>query len=158
MPERAEADRPRTYYLNLPKRFLAGVVVDQSPLKQVYDPKHPMADAQGYISMPNVDPIAETVNMICLLYTSVAQGGALYRLAGVDPVGRGHADHRVGIGDDARGQGHQVAVARRQIGGRQGLARRDHARCHIVVAVSLIHISGRRNQSAGRAGQCRRAA
>ena len=28
MPERAEADRPRTYYLNAPKRFLAGVVVD----------------------------------------------------------------------------------------------------------------------------------
>ena len=43
---------------------VAGVVVDQSPLKQVYDPKHPMADAQGYISMPNVDPIAETVHMI----------------------------------------------------------------------------------------------
>ena len=42
---------------------VAGVVVDQSPLKQVYDPKHPMADAQGYISMPNVDPIAETVKM-----------------------------------------------------------------------------------------------
>lgn len=33
-------------------------------LKQVYDPKHPLADAQGYVSMPNVDPVAETVNMI----------------------------------------------------------------------------------------------
>lgn len=43
---------------------VAGVVVDQSPLKQVYDPKHPLADAQGYVSMPNVDPVAETVNMI----------------------------------------------------------------------------------------------
>lgn len=28
MPERAESDRPRMYYLNLPKRFLAGIVVD----------------------------------------------------------------------------------------------------------------------------------
>ena len=28
VPERAEADRPRVYYLNAPKRFLAGVVVD----------------------------------------------------------------------------------------------------------------------------------
>lgn len=27
-PERAEADRPRVYYLNLPKRFLAGIVID----------------------------------------------------------------------------------------------------------------------------------
>lgn len=43
---------------------VAGVVQDQSPLKMVYDPKHPLADAQGYVSMPNVDPVAETVNMI----------------------------------------------------------------------------------------------
>ena len=28
MPKRAETDKPRMYYLNLPKRFLAGVVVD----------------------------------------------------------------------------------------------------------------------------------
>ena len=43
---------------------VAGVIQDPSPLKQVYDPKHPLADAQGYISMPNVAPVAETVNMI----------------------------------------------------------------------------------------------
>jgi len=43
---------------------VAGVVQDQSPLKQVYDPTHPMANEQGYIFMPNVDPVAETVNMI----------------------------------------------------------------------------------------------
>ena len=43
---------------------VAGVIQDPSPLKQIYDPKHPLADAQGYISMPNVDPVAETVNMI----------------------------------------------------------------------------------------------
>ena len=43
---------------------VAGVVQDPSPLKMVYDPKHPMANPQGYVSMPNVDPVAETVNMI----------------------------------------------------------------------------------------------
>lgn len=43
---------------------VAGVVQDQSPLKQVYDPSHPLADDQGYIYMPNVDSVAETVNMI----------------------------------------------------------------------------------------------
>ncbi|AEE66741.1 flagellar basal-body rod protein FlgC [Bordetella pertussis] len=43
---------------------VAGVVEDQSPFKKIYDPKHPMADAQGYVNMPNVDPVAETVNMI----------------------------------------------------------------------------------------------
>jgi flagellar basal-body rod protein FlgC len=43
---------------------VTGVVEDQSPLRRVYDPHHPMADATGYVSMPNVDAVAETVNMI----------------------------------------------------------------------------------------------
>ena len=43
---------------------VAGVVQDQSPMKLVYDPGNPLANAQGYITMPNVDPVAETVNMI----------------------------------------------------------------------------------------------
>src|SRR3546814_5097976 len=43
---------------------VAGVVQDPSPPKRIYDPAHPMADAQGYVTMPNVDPVAETVNMI----------------------------------------------------------------------------------------------
>ena len=40
------------------------VVEDPSPLKQVYDPKHPMADDKGYVSMPNVNPVDEMVNML----------------------------------------------------------------------------------------------
>jgi flagellar basal-body rod protein FlgC len=40
------------------------VVEDASPLKQVYDPKHPMADANGYVSMPNVNVVDEMVNML----------------------------------------------------------------------------------------------
>jgi flagellar basal-body rod protein FlgC len=40
------------------------VVNDPSPLKQVYDPKHPMADEKGYVSMPNVNPVDEMVNML----------------------------------------------------------------------------------------------
>jgi flagellar basal-body rod protein FlgC len=40
------------------------VVEDASPLKQVYDPKHPMADASGYVSMPNVNVVDEMVNML----------------------------------------------------------------------------------------------
>jgi flagellar basal-body rod protein FlgC len=43
---------------------VTGVVEDQSPLRRVYDPSHPMADSTGYVSMPNVDAVAETVNMI----------------------------------------------------------------------------------------------
>jgi len=40
------------------------VVEDPSPLKQVYDPKHPMADENGYVGMPNVNVVDEMVNML----------------------------------------------------------------------------------------------
>ncbi|HBF50859.1 MAG TPA: flagellar basal body rod protein FlgC [Massilia sp.] len=40
------------------------VVEDPSPLKQVYDPKNPLADEKGYVSMPNVNPVDEMVNML----------------------------------------------------------------------------------------------
>ena len=40
------------------------IIEDDSPLRKVYDPKHPLADEQGYISMPNVNPVDEMVNMI----------------------------------------------------------------------------------------------
>jgi flagellar basal-body rod protein FlgC len=40
------------------------VVEDASPLKQVYDPKHPMADEKGYVAMPNVNVVDEMVNML----------------------------------------------------------------------------------------------
>ena len=43
---------------------VGGVVEDQSPLKRVYDPGHPDADAQGYVSMPNVDTVSEMVDLI----------------------------------------------------------------------------------------------
>ena len=42
----------------------AGIVEDQSPLKQVYDPGHPDANAQGYVQMPNVNPVTEMVDLI----------------------------------------------------------------------------------------------
>jgi flagellar basal-body rod protein FlgC len=40
------------------------VVEDQSPLKQMYDPKNPQADENGYVTMPNVNVVEEMVNMI----------------------------------------------------------------------------------------------
>jgi flagellar basal-body rod protein FlgC len=43
---------------------VAAVVEDPSPLKQMYDPKHPLADAQGYVTMPNVNVVEEMVNMM----------------------------------------------------------------------------------------------
>jgi flagellar basal-body rod protein FlgC len=44
---------------------VAGVVEDTvTPLKRVYDPSHPDADARGYVSMPNVDTVTEMVDLI----------------------------------------------------------------------------------------------
>jgi len=40
------------------------VIEDPSPLKQVYDPKHPLADDKGYVTMPNVNVVDEMVNML----------------------------------------------------------------------------------------------
>ena len=40
------------------------VINDPSPMRRVYDPKHPLADADGYLTMPNVNVVEEMVNMI----------------------------------------------------------------------------------------------
>ena len=43
---------------------VADVIDDPSPMKQVYEPKHPLANAEGYVTMPNVNVVDEMVNMI----------------------------------------------------------------------------------------------
>jgi flagellar basal-body rod protein FlgC len=43
---------------------VAAVIEDPSPMKQVYDPKNPLADDKGYVAMPNVNVVEEMVNMI----------------------------------------------------------------------------------------------
>ncbi len=40
------------------------IAEDQTPGKLVYDPGHPDADARGYVRMPNVDTVAEMVDLI----------------------------------------------------------------------------------------------
>lgn len=43
---------------------VAGIVEDQTAERQVYDPGHPDANAQGYVAMPNVNPVTEMVDLI----------------------------------------------------------------------------------------------
>jgi len=43
---------------------VAAVVENNAPARMQYDPHHPLANEQGYVAMPNVDVVAETVNMI----------------------------------------------------------------------------------------------
>lgn len=40
------------------------VVESNAPLRMNYDPENPAADGEGYVAMPNVNPVEEMVNMI----------------------------------------------------------------------------------------------
>lgn len=43
---------------------VANIVEDNGPAKKVYDPKHPAADGEGYVTQSNVNVVEEMVNMI----------------------------------------------------------------------------------------------
>jgi flagellar basal-body rod protein FlgC len=43
---------------------VADIIEDQTPFRQRYEPSHPDADAQGFVSMPNVDVPEEMVDMV----------------------------------------------------------------------------------------------
>jgi flagellar basal-body rod protein FlgC len=43
---------------------VAGIVDDPTPDQLVYDPGHPGANAQGYVRMPNVNPVTEMTDLI----------------------------------------------------------------------------------------------
>ena len=40
------------------------VVESAAPMRMVYDPKSPAANAEGYVTMPNVNVVEEMTNMI----------------------------------------------------------------------------------------------
>jgi flagellar basal-body rod protein FlgC len=42
----------------------AAIVEDPNPGRRIYDPGHPDADQQGYVTMPNVDSVTEMVDLI----------------------------------------------------------------------------------------------
>lgn len=43
---------------------VSAVTEDNAPGRRVHDPRHPAADAQGYVTFSNVNPVEEMVNMI----------------------------------------------------------------------------------------------
>ncbi|HWQ61009.1 MAG TPA: flagellar basal body rod protein FlgC, partial [Negativicutes bacterium] len=43
---------------------VVGITRDSTPPKLVFDPNHPDANADGYVAMPNVNVVAEMVDMI----------------------------------------------------------------------------------------------
>ena len=43
---------------------VAAVVEDQGPPRRRYEPSHPDADKDGYVTLPNVEPAEEMVDML----------------------------------------------------------------------------------------------
>jgi flagellar basal-body rod protein FlgC len=43
---------------------VAAIVDDTTPTKKVYEPSNPEADGQGYVEMPNVNPVSEMTDLI----------------------------------------------------------------------------------------------
>ena len=43
---------------------VSGIVEDSSALKRIYDPGHPDADKDGYVTMPNVNTVTEMTDLI----------------------------------------------------------------------------------------------
>ncbi|WP_280768987.1 flagellar basal body rod protein FlgC [Salipaludibacillus daqingensis] len=43
---------------------IGNIIEDQSPFRQVYQPDHPDANDEGYVEMPNVDPLKEMVDLM----------------------------------------------------------------------------------------------
>lgn len=43
---------------------VSNITEDQTPGRRLHDPKHPQADAEGYVTYSNVNTVEEMVNMI----------------------------------------------------------------------------------------------
>lgn len=43
---------------------VTGIVTDNRPTKQIYEPGHPDADANGYVQYPDINVVEEMTNMI----------------------------------------------------------------------------------------------
>jgi len=47
----------------LPGVSMSSVARDTTPFKTQYQPGHPSADTKGYVKLPNVDPLIESLDM-----------------------------------------------------------------------------------------------
>ena len=55
--------------LALSKVAIKEVTQDNTPYKLKFDPSNPLADKDGYVKLPNVDPMREMVDMISAMRT-----------------------------------------------------------------------------------------
>lgn len=40
------------------------ITIDQTPPRMIYDPKHPDANKEGFVAMPNINMVEEMINMM----------------------------------------------------------------------------------------------
>ena len=59
-----QQDSPTSFDEVLGGVAVSGIVEDPSPLRRVYDPGNPDADAKGFVSLPNVSTVTEMVDLI----------------------------------------------------------------------------------------------
>ena len=59
------------------------VVTDPSAPRQVYNPKHPDANAEGYVGMPNITMVEEMVNMLTASRAYEAEITAMHHIVGM---------------------------------------------------------------------------
>jgi flagellar basal-body rod protein FlgC len=62
---------------------VARVVADPTPGRRVYSPGHPDADADGFVTFPNVNPIHEVVNLMSASRAYEANATAVETLKGM---------------------------------------------------------------------------
>ncbi|MGI9539331.1 MAG: flagellar basal body rod protein FlgC [Miltoncostaeaceae bacterium] len=43
---------------------VTGIVEDTSPLRRIFEPGHPLADGEGYVTRPNVNAVTEMVDLV----------------------------------------------------------------------------------------------
>lgn len=62
--ETAPGERPAPATENLRKVEVVEIIEDRTPFKEVYDPAHPDANADGMVLMPNVNLTEQMVDMM----------------------------------------------------------------------------------------------
>ncbi len=59
------------------------IAQDTKPARLVYNPRHPHANADGYVAMPNVNPVEEMANMISATRSYEANATAMNAAKGM---------------------------------------------------------------------------
>ena len=62
---------------------VSAVIEDQGPGRKVFDPSHPDADAEGFVTYPDIDPSHEVVNLMSASRSYEANATAIETLKGM---------------------------------------------------------------------------